>query len=83
MPSKVSNYVRLRYYQYEVTFGLYMMTSREKFVLNALVIGVLAALFYGVCFGFSRFVIRSLCRLVWHLFGSYEGVEEICTSNGC
>jgi len=79
IPAKVSNYVRLRYYQYEVTFGLYMLTLGEKFVLNTIVCSILALLFYGILFGLQPFIIRLICQLVWYITGTHQGAEEICT----
>ena len=79
VPAKVTNYLHLRYYQYEVTFGLYMLTMREKLVLNTIILGILAALIYGICFGLQPFVVRIVCRFVWYLTGTFRGVEEICT----
>jgi len=77
--SNVSNYVRLRYYQYEVTFGLYMLTSGEKAVLNTIVLGILAALSYGIFFGLQPFLVGLICRIVWYMTGTYEGLGESCT----
>lgn len=79
IPTKVSNYVRLRYYTYEVTFGLYMMTPGEKVVLNTIMLGILALLCYGLFFGLQPFLIRMICRLVWYITGAYEGLEQVCT----
>ncbi|KAJ9501465.1 hypothetical protein H2202_003259 [Exophiala xenobiotica] len=59
MPSKVSNYLRLRYYQYEVTFGLYMLTPTEKVVFNAVILAAFAAFSYALFWGFEPFIRRS------------------------
>jgi len=77
--SNVSNYVRLRYYQYEVTFGLYMLTSGEKVVLNTIVFGILATLSYALLFGLQPFLVGLICRFVWYMTGTHEGLEEVCT----
>lgn len=37
--------IRLRYYQYEVTFSPYVMTPGEKFVLNTIVVVFLTLMF--------------------------------------
>lgn len=81
VPSAIASYFSLRYYQYEVTFGLYVMTPAEKLVLNSLVVCTLAALFYGVCFGLQPVLIRSLCRLAWYVTGTHDGIEDICTES--
>lgn len=82
IPSKVSNYFRLRYYQYEVTFGLYVMTPIEKLVLNTIVLTVFTALFCGALFGLQPLLVRSLCRLAWYVTGTLEGIEHICAESG-
>lgn len=43
----VAHQLRLRHYQYEVTFGLYMLTRAEKALLNGLVVLVLGMMVYG------------------------------------
>lgn len=86
LPPRISNYFRLKYYQYEVTYGLYVMSFEEKAIINTFVLCVLAALMYGIFFGLQPFVLRSLCRFVWYTNGSLDGVEDICTQSvmcGC
>lgn len=78
VPDKVTNYFRLKYYQYEVTFGLYVMTPMEKLVLNTIVGTIIALLLYGILFGLQPFLVRTVCRMIWYISGSYEGVEDIC-----
>lgn len=82
VPSKVTEYFELCYYQYEVTFGLYVMTPPEKLVLNSIVFTICAALLFGICFGLQPMLIRSLCRLVWYIHGTFEGIESVCTEGG-
>jgi len=79
IPTKISHYVRLRYYQYEVTFGLYMMTPVEKYVLNTIIFGIMALLSYGLFLGLQPFLVRIICRLIWYITGTNEGVEQVCT----
>lgn len=81
IPPKISNYFRLKYYQYEVTFGLYMMSYEEKVIINTLVITILAALLFGIFFGLQPLIIGCLCRFVWYTNGSLDGVEDICTGS--
>jgi len=78
MPTKLTNYLRLRYYQYEVTFGLYVMTSAEKLVLNTIVLAIFGALLYALYWGLEPFVAHSLCRLIYYITGSYPIAEERC-----
>jgi hypothetical protein len=78
VPAKVSNYLRLRYYQYEVTFGLYMLSSTEKMILNSILLVVVSALLYGVWFGLEVFIVRWICRLVYYITGSVAPAGELC-----
>lgn len=78
MPSKLSNYVRLRYYQYEITFGLYMMEPIERVVLNLILLGIVSAILFAMYWGLEPFVVRSVCRLVWYVTGLGGRVEEVC-----
>ena len=78
MLTRVSNYARLRYYQYEVTFSLYMMTPGEKVVLHTIVLSILLASLYALYIGLEPFVVRMICRIVYYLTGSFGGAEELC-----
>ena len=79
IPTKVSNYVHLRYYQYEVTFGLYMMTPGEKVVFNTILLGILAAIACGLFFGLQPFLVKLVCQMLWYMSGTHGGFEEVCT----
>ncbi|KAL5355829.1 hypothetical protein BJX96DRAFT_141933 [Aspergillus floccosus] len=61
--------VRLEYYRYEVTFGLYVMTPGEKLVANSFVIVVLSLLFWALLLYFPALLYQKLTRLVWLLTG--------------
>ncbi|KAK5048938.1 hypothetical protein LTR84_005359 [Exophiala bonariae] len=77
---RLSNYVRLRYYQYEVTFGVYMMTPREKWIFNAVILSIAAMILYAATWGMRAFLVGWLCRLIWYLVGDGAGnsVLEVC-----
>lgn len=79
IPTKLSKYFRLRYYQYEVTFGVYMMTLREKMVFNTIMLSIFAAVLYAMSWGLQAFFINNLCRLIWHLTGSVSTAPELYT----
>lgn len=79
MPTKLSNYLRLRYYQYEVTFGLYVMTPGEKAALNSIILAIMAALLYALYWGLEPFVVQTACRLVYYITGSLTSVSGFCT----
>ncbi|KAJ5102136.1 hypothetical protein NUU61_004358 [Penicillium alfredii] len=66
--------VRLEYYRYEVTFGLYVMTPSEKLVANAFVIVVLSLLFWALLLYFPPLLYQKISRLVWLLTG-HSGQE--------
>ncbi|KAI9367100.1 hypothetical protein BJX61DRAFT_351227 [Aspergillus egyptiacus] len=72
--------VRLEYYRYEVTFGLYVMTPAEKLVANTFVIVVLSLLFWALLVYFPALLYQKLSRLVWLLTG--ESGEEMGAALG-
>ncbi|KAJ5672164.1 hypothetical protein N7507_001291 [Penicillium longicatenatum] len=77
--------VRLEYYRYEVTFGLYVMTRSEKCVANFIVLTVLGLLLWALAFYFPSILYHKLSRLVWLLTGhSDAGVRatEILDKRG-
>ncbi|KAL2399131.1 hypothetical protein ABEF95_001742 [Exophiala dermatitidis] len=79
MPAKVSNQLRMRYYQYEVAFGVYVMTPTEKIVFNTIVLAILSAFLYAVFWGFQPFVVHTVCRLIYYMTGSYSSAPELCS----
>lgn len=72
--------VRLEYYRYEVTFGLYVMTPSEKLVANTFVIVVLSLLLWALLLYFPQLLYQKLTRLVWLLTG-HSG-EEVSAALG-
>ena len=78
LSERVSNTIRLRYYQYEVTFGLYMMTPTEKLVLNAIFLSIMALIGWGLYMGLNTFVVHSFCRWLYYMTGSLEARKELC-----
>ncbi|KAJ5585044.1 uncharacterized protein N7459_004844 [Penicillium hispanicum] len=66
--------VRLEYYRYEVTFGLYVMTPSEKCVANTFVFVVLTLLLWASLLYFPSLLYQKLSRLVWLLTG-HSGEE--------
>ena len=66
--------VRLEYYRYEVTFGLYVMTPGEKLVANTFVFVVLSLLLWALLLYFPTLLYQKLSRLVWLLTG-HSGEE--------
>ena len=77
MPTKVSNYLRVRYYQYEVTFGLYMLTPTEKTIFNSIILITVCALLYALFWGLQPFVINGVCRLVYYITGSFSSALQL------
>ncbi|KAI9934061.1 hypothetical protein ASPWEDRAFT_48664 [Aspergillus wentii DTO 134E9] len=43
--SAFMRWIRLKIYQYEVTFAVYMLTPTEKFIFNSLIISLLTMVF--------------------------------------
>lgn len=66
--------VRLEYYRYEVTFGLYVMTPSEKLVANTFLIVVMSLLLWALLLYFPQLLYQKLSRLVWLLTG-HSGEE--------
>ncbi|KAJ5159660.1 uncharacterized protein N7482_006664 [Penicillium canariense] len=72
--------VRLEYYRYEVTFGLYVMTPSEKLVANTFVFVVLTLLLWALLLYFPSLLYHKLSRLVWLLTGHSN--REVGTALG-
>jgi hypothetical protein len=72
--------VRLEYYRYEVTFGLYVMTPSEKLVANTFVVVVLSLLLWALLLYFPSLLYHKLGRLVWLLTG--HSSQEVGTALG-
>jgi hypothetical protein len=77
---RATDRVRLEYYRYEVTFGLYVMTPGEKLVANTFVLVVLALLFWASLVYFPALLYHKLSRLVWLLTG--QSSEEVGAAFG-
>ena len=71
---RVVDLVRLQYYRYEVTFGLYVMTPSEKCVANTIVFIVLTLLAWALVLYFPALLYTKLSRMVWLLTG-HSGQE--------
>lgn len=66
--------IRLLYYRYEVTFGVYVMTPGEKFVANTFVLVFLSLLIWASLLYFPQLLFRKLGRMIWLLTGHGEAV---------
>ncbi|KAL4912465.1 hypothetical protein BDW62DRAFT_19137 [Aspergillus aurantiobrunneus] len=77
---RATDRVRLEYYRYEVTFGLYVMTPAEKLVANTFVFVVLSLLFWALLVYFPALLYQKLSRLVWLLTG--QSGEEMGAALG-
>ncbi|KAL4931977.1 serine palmitoyltransferase small subunit family protein [Aspergillus undulatus] len=77
---RTTDRVRLEYYRYEVTFGLYVMTPGEKLVANTFVLVVLSLLFWALLVYFPALLYQKLSRLVWLLTG--QSGEEMGAALG-
>lgn len=53
------------HYQYEVTFGLYVLTPTEKLVLNTIVLSLLSLLLLAAWSYLPALAGRVLARFVW------------------
>ncbi len=72
--------IELRYYQYEVTFSSYVLTSREKFVLHTIVVVFLTLLFLGMVTYLPQLVARAAVRLIRFYAGANDKVTVNTTS---
>ncbi|RAL14881.1 serine palmitoyltransferase small subunit family protein [Aspergillus homomorphus CBS 101889] len=77
---RITDRIRLEYYRYEVTFGLYVMTPGEKLVANTFVIVVLSLLFWALLVYFPALLYQKASRLLWLLTG--ENGEEMGAALG-
>ncbi|KAJ5980824.1 hypothetical protein N7481_008122 [Penicillium waksmanii] len=66
---RVVDRVRLEYYRYEVTFGLYVMTPTEKCVANTFVLVVFSLLLWALLLYFPILLFHKLTRAVWLVTG--------------
>lgn len=71
---RMADRVRLEYYRYEVTFGLYVMTPLEKLAANTFVMVVMSLLCWALLLYFPSLLYQKLSRLVWLLTGQ-SGAE--------
>jgi hypothetical protein len=80
LSGKLTEELQLRYYQYEVTFGLYVLTSWEKLVLNCIVVAIIGAAVYGLYAGLRPSLLHVLCRLVYYATGVAEASGALCAN---
>jgi hypothetical protein len=71
------DHIRLLYYRYEVTFGVYVMTPGEKFVANTFVLVFLSLLIWASLLYFPQLLFRKIGRMVWLLTGHSEDVAAL------
>ena len=72
MIQQCMHFLRVEYYRYEVTFGLYVMTATEKIVANTFVITSLLLLCWALWLYFPSLIFRKFIHFVWLLTG-HEG----------
>ncbi|PGH03653.1 hypothetical protein GX51_03917 [Blastomyces parvus] len=74
---RATNRLRLAYYRYEVTYGIYVMSPGEKLVANAFLLVFISLLVYGLFLYFPPLLYQKLSRLAWILTGAgMDGVRE-------
>ncbi|KAL1959544.1 hypothetical protein VTO42DRAFT_1989 [Malbranchea cinnamomea] len=67
-PSPLTSFIRwlrLKNYQYEVTFALYMLTPTEKFIFNSLVL-TLISMFFVAAYVYLPSHVVAVCGHVWY-----------------
>jgi hypothetical protein len=63
--SSLVDQLRLMYYQYEVTFSPYVMTSGEKFIMNSIVVALFILLVLASYSYMLPFLVRASGMLFW------------------
>ena len=66
--------VKLAYYRYELTYGLYILNTREKAVLNTLVLVFLALFVAAIFIYLPPAVMRATRRLSFYVWGELPAV---------
>ncbi|EAS28280.1 uncharacterized protein CIMG_09484 [Coccidioides immitis RS] len=61
--------LRLEYYRYEVTLGVYVMTPGEKLIFNSFILVVLSLMVWALFLYFPSLLYQKLSRLDWLLTG--------------
>ncbi|KAL6230879.1 hypothetical protein BDW75DRAFT_56021 [Aspergillus navahoensis] len=77
---RIADRIRLGYYRYEVTYGLYVMTPGEKIVANTFVAVFLGLLIWAMFCYFPGLLFQKFSRLVWLLTG--QSGEEMGAALG-
>jgi len=60
--SRLRNWLDRHYYQYEVTWGLYVLTPNEKLIINTLVLSFFSLILYGLT---KIVLLQYVARVVW------------------
>lgn len=63
------HFLKLEYYRYEVTLGLYVMTPTEKIVANTFVVTSLLLICWALLLYFPSLIYRKFIHVVWILTG--------------
>ncbi|KAK0130076.1 hypothetical protein ONS96_000611 [Cadophora gregata f. sp. sojae] len=63
--------IQLCYYQYEVTFGLYVLTPTEKIITNTLVLSFCGLLIFAMVALAPLFIIQVISKAMTSLFWVY------------
>lgn len=69
-------HLRVAYYRYEVTYGLYVMSPGEKLVTNTFVLVCLSLLGWALFWYFPALLYAKMGRLGWILTGR-DGVDAV------
>ncbi|EAU32415.1 conserved hypothetical protein [Aspergillus terreus NIH2624] len=75
--TKLVRWIRLKIYQYEVTFAVYMLTPTEKFIFNTLLLTLIAMILTGI-YVYLPDHIRAIYS---HLYYYWVGERPFISSN--
>ncbi|KAJ6151005.1 hypothetical protein N7470_007599 [Penicillium chermesinum] len=76
MLSSFVRWVRLKIYQYEVTFAIYMLTPTEKFIFNSLLLTLVTMIAAGIYI----YLPDHLRTIYGHLYYYWAGERTLMTS---
>ncbi|KAJ5887646.1 hypothetical protein N7495_007687 [Penicillium taxi] len=75
--STVVRWLRLKIYQYEVTFAIYMLTPTEKFIFNSIILALLTMIATGI-----YIYLPNHLRIIYgHLYYYWVGERPFISSN--
>ncbi|KAJ9301329.1 hypothetical protein DTO271G3_1464 [Paecilomyces variotii] len=79
MMSSLIRWVRLKIYQYEVTFAIYMLTPTEKFIFNSLLFS-LVTLLSTAAYVYLPDHVKSICGHIYYYWAGDRPISDYLLS---